>query len=811
MAQSSLKYSYIDGQRTAALPPADGAIPPSGQSLPPEFTSRLIRGAWFAMAHLVLPRGSTIANINSGSGAFIFAIALLNPQHSYIGICNTAREMRSAQKKYILPNLRFLSANEARVQIKPNSLDGILNIFNLHEIYSQARCNDKAVIASLEEQFAWLKPEGVMFVQDYIQPESSYVQMEFPEEKNILRGEQLISAADLLVEYSQRARPFDDPAYRGFYLEELPARFPRTRLFRLPAKWAYEFALRKDDLAHWEDELHKEYTFYTERDFRRSMRSIGARALYTAPHWDETEIKNRFDKKFRIMTEDGTCKGPPPTSFVSVLQKMGSKKSLVLQERRPVRDKDASMRIIAMRDDMNGTLMDVVCRGLEMTEILPYRVTGSGRLHIYVHEGLPRGLANAVPRSGHNLDGKKWSGHMLEAMSVPQEYIHEIGEKDYKSLLKFSQRYLGVRPESLAELEDGPGFYPAPDSIDERIETKYLRVQKSRLSSTPRFLPEEMKGFSTLGGIRELDAQTILNAIGVGLIPSSRLELQILALYQKLEIDYEPWADCPLSIGEEDGVEETSLQKIIARLAETDERYTETRGTAGQLKTVQSMFVDEGQSGGGIEGLACKDIEFVIPEQSGINTAVVLPLTRKINGEVMAGIVEQFLPVPQRYKGNGYIVSCPSFPIPKEIENLEQIKRFIADKFEVPFECVARMGESYFCHVGVTPQRIYPFAVTTAGTKGWRKVGRTHGVTQYCPLYMLNKLLYLDNYHSFMKVAALAYTSALGRNTMHTMEQKFSTSYAALKSQPLSVRGSVESMPVTTEHDSYSSLSYKSA
>ncbi len=33
----------------------------------------------------------------------------------------------------------------------------------------------------------------------------------------------------------------------------------------------------------------------------------------------------------------------------------------------------------------------------------------------------------------------------------------------------------------------------------------------------------------------------------------------------------------------------------------------------------------------------------------------------------------------------------------------------------MPIDCVWRMGESYFCHAGITPQRIFPFAVATRG------------------------------------------------------------------------------------------------
>ena len=108
-------------------------------------------------------------------------------------------------------------------------------------------------------------------------------------------------------------------------------------------------------------------------------------------------------------------------------------------------------------------------------------------------------------------------------------------------------------------------------------------------------------------------------------------------------------------------------------------------------------------------------------------------------------------------------------------------RKYIADKFEVPVECVSRMGESYFSHIGVTPQRIFPFAVSTGGASGWKKVGRTHGVTTYTPLYRLYRLLYLDNYYSFIKVVAMSYQAALGKDSALSANVSFSQKHADRK------------------------------
>lgn len=721
-----------------------------------------IKRGWFTMAHLVLEDGSKVLDIQCGDGMNTYVMAALNPKIEFIGMDKNITLIDTAEQKYQLPNLTFISGGIKENFVPKGTLDATVNSFILHEIYSENNCSEKAVTQSLERQFDLLKPNGLIFFQGHVTPSNSdYTLIEMPEDPSKGQEIEKLNDIDLLTLYSEQARPYDGN-YSGFYMEELPPRFPRTRLFRVPSKWAHEFILRKDNRTNWEEEIHKEYTFFTRHDFSRTLRGFGARILYSAPHWNEATIKKNLHKKVRLFNENGDPKGTPETSFVFVAQKTANKGSLNLEERKPSKKSNPALTMVAMRNEYDGSTLDVVTRDIHITEVLPYRITQENGLRVFVHEGIPRCLANTVPRKGPNIDGKQWSGHMTEALSIPQDIFETLDEKHFRSTLKFSQDYLGLKPNMGSLFEAGPGFYPAPDSIDEHISTKYLQVERPTETIEPNAIMEDMEGFSTKGRIREIDAQQILNAIGVGLIPTSRLEIQILALYEKLGVNYQSWADCPLSLKTEEPEHTTKLQDIIANLAKEDYRFKETKALKGQLKAMQSVFVDEGQDKGGVKGLASRDKDFILQEDGSMNTAIILPLTRKINGEVMAGIVEQYLPVPQRYKGNGYTVNCPSFSIPAEITNFDMAKRFIADKFEVPVECVSRMGESYFSHIGVTPQRIYPFAVCTAGASGWKKVGRAHGTTTYTPLYRLYRLLYLDNYYSFIKVTAMAYQAALG-------------------------------------------------
>jgi SAM-dependent methyltransferase len=716
-----------------------------------DIPSHFIRDAWFTTAHMMLKPGAKVADMGCHDGIMTYVMAALNPHMTFVGVDADKKAITKAQEKFVLPNLSFQTGNIARnagfnAGIKSDELDGIINSFTLHEVFSDSKYDDRPVVHALENQFALLKPEGLMFIRDFAMPErGEYVQIEMPDKPSTGESLEDLSEADLLVWYSEHARPKEDPGCHGFFLEELPPRFPNTRLFRLPAKWAYEFIMRKDDRDAWEAELPKEYTFFTQHEYRKNLRALGARVLYTTPHWDDAFIKRSFTGRFRLLDDDGRLMGPPPTSFIAVAQKMTERVSLRLHERRPSQNTVGKVRVNAFRNDIDGRLIDVVSRDVELAEIIPYRVTGEGRLYVFVHEGLPRGIVNAVPRQARNLDEKGWSGHMIEAIAVDSHVVSGIAPDNVRDAAVFARDYLGLKPAIGGTLENGPVSYPAPDYIDERISTRYLRIEdREHKPMEPRFVSPDIEGFSGRGRLREMDAQSILNAIAVGYLPNARLETQILALADALGLELESWHDCPLVLPEEEPPEGaiTDLKAIVAQMAGSDSRYRNSRGTAGQIRTVQSIFVDEGRIEGGLRGLKSRDMEFVIADDGATNIAAVLPMNRHaVSKEMMVGLIADFLPVPQRHKGNGMTVRVPTFALPRDIKNMDEARAFIADKFKVKPELVAKLGESYFTHAGITPQRVFPFAVAGMGILG---KGRSGGVTMCAPIRRIRRLMFWD-------------------------------------------------------------------
>lgn len=675
---------------------------------------KIVRKAWFCLAHLLLNENAKVAHMGCEDGAMTYAMAALAPNIRFTGVDKSKRAINKAKELYAdkVHNLEFIHADVSTAMFEPESMDAIINSYILHEVYSGSRYNEKIVSDTLTKHFKMLKSGGTMFIRDYARPPpEEYVLLEMPDITSDSEELDKMSETDLLIWYSENARPRQEAGCGGFWLEELPARFPKTRLFRVPYKWAYEFLMRKDDREKWDKELPMEYTFFTMREFRKELRALGARVEYSAPFWDEDYIEDHFEGRFRMYDNDGKAMGYPSTCFLSVARKMKDRQSLLISERRPSKTEDSEIRITAMRNEVSGEITDVISRDFLPAEVIPYHVNEEGRLKIYLHDGILRGVANTVPRYGDNIDGKRWSGHMIEALTVNASVIDEVKPDDIKDTVKFARDYIGLKPRNNSLLFHGPDYYPAPDHIDERIKTYFLDVERNIKPVRPKNMINKTEKFTSKGEVHEFDAQQILNAITVGMMPNARLELQILSLFEHLNLKPETWTSKDINIQTQKINKRAETKDLLHKIHEKDERFKAVKGTAGQLRTVNSIFVEEGQAQGSTTGLSSDEMDFVVSDEKTINTAVVIPLTKGIKDDLHAGLQVDYFPVPQRHESNGLTMHAPSYNIPAEITNIKQLKRFIADKFSMKPENIVKLGESYFTHVGLTQHRVYPFAI----------------------------------------------------------------------------------------------------
>jgi len=671
-----------------------------------------LRKAWFALSHLLLDEGARVVDMGCDDGAITYAMAVIAPKIKFTGLDKSKRQINKAREKYSLHNLEFIIGDTTSEIFEPESVDAIINSYVLHEVYSGSRYNERIVSDTLRKHFRILKKGGVMFIRDYARPpQGEYVLLEMPDVESHGNTIVQLSEPDLLVWYSEHARPRSDPGTGGFFLEELPPRFPRTRLFRLPHKWAYEFLMRKDDRAHWELGLALEYTFFTQRDFVKELSTLGARVQYCGPHWEDDIIDKNFEGKFKLYNDEGVMVGHPATCFVSVAYKLQERKSLYIEERRPSVTEDSKLKINAMRDEKTGRIIDIVSRGISTVEILPYRVDEEGRLKVFLHDGVARSIANAVPRSGVNLDGRGWSGHMIEPVTIDHKVITDMEAIDIKTSARFSRDYLGLIPREGSALEKGPDYYPSPDYIDERVHTYYLKVEQPKAPPVPRSFIGHAERFHAKGVLREMDAQQVLNTITIGMIPSGRLELQILALFEQLKIKPENWTMKNVAFQAGNITKQKSLHRLVKQTRGNEKRFKDVKGSSGQLRSVHSTFVEEGQARGAVTGLSAQDVDFVVFDDKTTNTAIVLPMCKDMKEDVHAGFFLEQMPVPQLHQPGNLTVTAPKFDLPRHITNLQQAKKYLAEQFGVFPQMVFKIGESYYNHLGITPQKIHPFGV----------------------------------------------------------------------------------------------------
>ena len=681
-----------------------------------------VRHAWFTLSHLLLDEGADVLDMGCGDGKLTYTMAALRPDIYFTGIDRSPQTIREAKKNYDLPNLKFEAGNIATSIYEEESVDAIINAYSLHQVYSNAHYNERTISNTLQKHFSMLKNDGVMFIRDYAKPadDDDYVLIEMPDRGSTGNSVSDMSETDLLIWYSEHARPKQDPGCGGFFLEELPPRSSRTRLFRLPHRWAYEFIMRKDNREIWESHLPFEYTFFTVQEFKHELQALGARVQYSAPHWDDDHIKKHFDNHFRLLTDDEEPIGDPPTSFIAVARKKPERSSLDVIERRVTQDETGTIKIKTLRDKTNGALVDIITHDNEeeRAEILPYYVDDKDRLFVYLHDGLVRGITNAVRRNGANIDEREWSGHMLECLSTIHKNVLDLGIITTENTEKFAKQHLGLQSKASGLIESGHSYYPDPNYIDERIQTYYVPIDDDKMTVVPNRKILETHNFQAKGIIRRLPAQDVLDSIAVGLVPNARLELQILSLMQRLGVRAENWISKDVYIASGEIKKNFDVDTFLTQAEEEEEHhFEEAQGRSGELRVINSIFVEEGRSQGGRTGLSSESIDFVLSDEKTLNTAVVLPITSNLKKEIHAGLTTKYMPVPQRFEGNGLSVTVPQFNIPKNITTYRMLKKFIAQKFDIPSERVIKLGESYFSHIGVTPQKIHPFAITAPPEK----------------------------------------------------------------------------------------------
>lgn len=638
-------------------------------------------------AHFLLRPGAVIADMGCGSGLGSFQFAQLNPAVKVVGIDINPDVVKHGRETYQLPNLSFEEGDIEKPDARLGTFDGILNSSVLHHVLSFNDYDPSRVVNALRNQMAALNDGGIMVIRDF---------SALPDNEFVLLDVLSADDADLLVKFSETARALRQPRDRGFFMEEVAAVRDGFRRFRLSAKWANEFILRKDYRHSWDVEVLEEYSWWTPEDYRRELAALGGRVLHTAPFWNPWILNNRYKGKVFLHDENGRQRGYPPTQFIAVVEKVPEGASILLAERAIARGEKNFLKVTSWKNTRTGRVYDMASRPGTVADCLPYFTGADGRLMIFAKHGYPRPLVGSVARGTVNLDNKHWSGHVVEPIAIVDEGQPLLPQLASRAGLELSQ--LGI-------VEHRMRYYPSPGMMDEIVSSCFVKAEGAQGRHAHR-LPPETAGFSDSGDIRLYPAQDLLRAAQVGMLPEARLELNIYALLRHLGQRPDKWLGTDVMQPPAGAVQTRKLSDLLA--APKSAVWEEQAAPAGYLHYIRSSFADRSRT----TELARRELEFVLPAKASANVISIAPLAMNAAGEVCIGLERRDLPAPQAYEGDSSIYVLPAWRLPMDVTDEDAAAAFAVDK--LGGANAMKLGASYYPSLGITPERVYPFALHCA-------------------------------------------------------------------------------------------------
>ncbi len=660
----------------------------------------------FVSAHFQLHDGARILDIGCGSGKSSFELALLNPHLHVVALDYDAGYIAKAKELYKLPNLIFIQGDARTLDIGDEKFDAILNSSLMHEIYSFNIYSGKAVDESLEAQLRRLKDGGVILLRDFMRPPrpDAMVYLDLPPKDDARVNE--LSYPDRLRAYAAIANAEKPENERGFFCEHVETLPDGWERFYLSHDWAYEFIWRKEYTARFEREAHEKYGVWRAEQYREIPESKGARVVYQAPYYNPWIAHNWHEGKFRLWDAQMNALPPPPSNYVALIQKPGPGQAQALREHKPAADAPRYLKLEHFLNIRTGGAYDLVSRPGAVIDVLPYAVADDGRVTVYAKSGYPRPVVNSQPRQmSPNIDGKVWSGHMVEPLAA----ANGTGavENDVRKLLSERTPFAA---EAVRDIEPALTYYTAPSDVNERVSSVFVRVDGVPYEGDLR---GRFSQFSSDGSVRAFDLQDLLRSVQVGMLPEARLEMNVYALLRRLGIAPESW------IGDDFKIRPATVTP--GAVAHGPRRvFVPSEHPASYLRTLRSVFVEEGQDAGTRKVMTAQEFEFVVPDRRtggdvSTNSAMIVPLLRDARtGEIMIGLEDRDFPAVQAQEGHSDMVAIPGLRLPSAVQNLPDVRDYVAQKMGVAAADVQRLGESYFPSMGIMPNRVFPYIVTGA-------------------------------------------------------------------------------------------------
>ena len=653
------------------------------------------------------PTTGRIADMGSGSGRGTHDLACLYAGLQLCGVDINPKSVALSREQFHRNNLSYVTGDISQKVFPDESLDGILDSSVLHHVTSFNDFDINRVQATLDNQVAQLKSNGVLIIRDFVAPGGpATVRLDLPDtdgnEDGAVEG---LSTAALFERFAVQWRSSLNRA-GPLPCRRLPSNRNGFSRIEISLRAAAEFVLRKDYRADWDVEILEEYIYFSQAEFENAFRSRGLRIVTSMPIWNPWIVENRFEGKFFLHDAAGAALPFPPTNYLIVGEKVAADRGVeIMESDSRTLAAPSFLKLRGYRHRKTGYVYELAERPNETIDVLPWYEV-DGQVFVLAKKDFPRPVVNALP-SQPSLNRSRLSGYITEPISA---LIPPSVDAD-PVVREVLRERAAVQAEEILHVDAPSFYYTSPGGINERVSARRVQIRPRAPGSVslPNYTP-----FLDAGTVRELDAGQALRASQVGGMFDARLEINVYLLLQNLKRSAGPWIGASVNLA----VQDYRIHEDPAAISPPHETSFDACDLASGpqfLSLREGNFCELGRNG---ETLRQAVFEYVVPARLSKNTVSALPVLRNAMG-IFIGIEHRDLPAVQGFTGNSRIATAPAWRLGHDIRHRSDLPEFLSTvlprDFRVQASKIHELGGPYFTTPGVTPEIVHPFVVEVEG------------------------------------------------------------------------------------------------
>jgi hypothetical protein len=312
-------------------------------------------------------------------------------------------------------------------------------------------------------------------------------------------------------------------------------------------------------------------------------------------------------------------------------------------------------------------------------------------------------------RRGGDIGEEIRSGHAVEMISLASDGHDPVSDFQARS---------GIVAPAAGAFDQLLEFLPSAGMLDET--SKAIAV---RLDALPPLCPAPRPpGLAfDAGTLQPGDAQGLLRAAEIGMLPEGRLELMIRALAHRLDLPCGTWVGESFTLPDLD----IAASSWDAAALPAGTPFVPHGTGAGFLRRVRSVFAEELAAPTGPAPGARQALEMAIPARHGTWTVSVLPACRDATGRALIGIERRILPSAQLRFGDAALPCVPAWRVAVLPDAPDPLLTAAADAAGCAPDALTRLGAAYHPSLGITPERVQPFVVAAGALPPERRAALT--------------------------------------------------------------------------------------